>query len=76
MRRYLIQLGTFLAPRSVDMASYTLRQFAGWLVASTDVRLVADIRRTHIEDYKVWLAARPGVKGRPWRRTPSASACG
>ncbi|MDQ6798063.1 MAG: tyrosine-type recombinase/integrase [Actinomycetota bacterium] len=63
MRRYLIQLGTFLAPRSVDMASYTLRQFAGWLVASTDVSLVADIRRVHIEDYKVWLADRPGVKG-------------
>lgn len=63
MRRYLIQLGTFLAPRSVDMAGHTLRQFAGWLVANTDVRLVADIRRAHIEDYKVWLAARPGVKG-------------
>ncbi len=63
MRRYLIQLGTFLAPRSVDMASYTLCQFAGWLVANTDVSVVAEITRTHIEDYKVWLAARPGVKG-------------
>jgi site-specific recombinase XerD len=63
MRRYLIQLGTFLAPRSVDMASHTLRQFAGWLVANTEVSVVADITRTHIEDYKVWLAARPGVKG-------------
>jgi site-specific recombinase XerD len=63
MRRYLIQLGTFLAPRSVDMASHTLRQFAGWLVANTDVAVVADIRRAHVEDYKVWLAARPGAKG-------------
>ena len=63
MRRYLIQLGTFLAPRSVDLASHTLCQFAGWLVANTDVRVVADITRTHIEDYKVWLAARPGTKG-------------
>ena len=62
MRRYLIQLGTFLAPRSVDMASHTLCQFAGWLVANTDVRVVADIRRVHIEDYKVWLAAQPGVE--------------
>jgi site-specific recombinase XerD len=63
MRRYLIQLGTFLAPRSVDMASHTLRQFAGWLVANTEVTVVADIRRAHIEDYKVWLAGRPGTKG-------------
>ncbi len=62
MRRYLIQLGTFLAPHSVDLAGHTLCQFAGWLVANTEVRLVADITRTHIEDYKVWLAARPGVK--------------
>ncbi len=45
IRRYVIQLGTFLAPRSVDMASHTLRQFAGWLVANTDVTVVAHIRQ-------------------------------
>jgi oligoribonuclease (3'-5' exoribonuclease) len=28
MRRYLVQLATFLAPRSVDVADSTLRQFA------------------------------------------------
>jgi site-specific recombinase XerD len=63
MRRYLLQLTTFLAPRSVDVADSTLRQFARWLVATTDVAVVADITRTHIEDYKVWLAAQPGVRG-------------
>jgi site-specific recombinase XerD len=62
MRRYLLQLTTFLAPRSVDVADSTLRQFARWLVANTDVAVVADITRTHIEDYKVWLAAQPGTK--------------
>lgn len=62
IRRYLIQLGTFLAPRSVDAADCVLRQFAGWLIANTEVTVVADITRTHIEDYKVWLAARPGTK--------------
>jgi len=62
MRRYLVQLTTFLAPRSVDVADSTLRQFARWLTTSTDVRTVADITRTHIEDYKVWLAAQPGTK--------------
>ena len=64
MRRYLLQLTTFLAPRSVEVADSTLRQFARWLVTTTDVAVVADIeRRTHIEDYKVWLAAQPGTKG-------------
>ena len=63
MRRYLLQLSTFLAPRSVDVADSTLRQFARWLVANTDVAVVADITRSHIEDYKVWLAAQPGAKG-------------
>ena len=62
MRRYLLQLTTFLAPRSVDAADITLRQFARWLVANADTRVVADIERAHIEDYKVWLAAQPGTK--------------
>jgi site-specific recombinase XerD len=47
MRRYLVQLSTILAPRSVEAA---------------DVTAVADITRSHFEDYKVWLAARPGTK--------------
>jgi len=63
MRRYLIQLTTFLAPRSVDAADSALRQLARWLTAETDVLVVADIKRIHIEDFKVWLAAQPGVKG-------------
>jgi site-specific recombinase XerD len=63
MRRYLIQLTTFLAPRSVDVADSTLRQLARWLIASTEVIGVADITRTHVEDYKVWLATQPGMRG-------------
>jgi site-specific recombinase XerD len=63
MGRYLGQLTTFLAPRSIDAADNTLRQFAGWLTDTTDVSTVSDIKRSHIEDYKVWLAARPGAKG-------------
>ena len=62
MRRYLVQLTTFLAPRSVDVADSTLRQLARWLTANTDVTAVADIGRTHIEDYKLWLTAQPGSK--------------
>lgn len=63
MRRYLVQLSTFLAPASVEVADHTLRQLARWLTTATDVTVVADIGRAHIEDYKVWLAAQPGAKG-------------
>jgi len=62
LRRYLVQLTTFLAPRSVDVADSTLRQFARWLVEATEVNTIAGVRRCHIEDYKVWLAAQPGTK--------------
>lgn len=64
MRRYLVQLTTFLSPRSVEVADQTLRQFARWLTTATDITIVAAIERTHVEDYKVWLAARPGQKGK------------
>ncbi len=63
MRRYLVQLTTFLAPRSVDVADSTLRQLARWLVAETEVAVVSDVTRTHVEDYKVFLAAQPGCTG-------------
>jgi len=62
MRRYLTQLTTFLAPRSVDAADNALRQLARWLTAH-GVTAVSQITRTHIEDYKVWLAAQPGTHG-------------
>ena len=63
MRRYLVQLATFLAPRSVEAADQTLRQFARWLTTATDLTVVAGIERSHIEDYKVWLADQPGRNG-------------
>jgi site-specific recombinase XerD len=64
MRRYLVQLTTFLAPRSVEVADQTLRQFTRWLTTATDITIVAAIERRHVEDYKVWLAAQPGQKNR------------
>jgi site-specific recombinase XerD len=59
-----VQLTTFLAPRSVEVADTTLRQLTRWLTTATDVTVVARIERRHIEDYKVWLAAQPGQKGK------------
>jgi site-specific recombinase XerD len=63
MDRYLTQLSTFLAPRTVDNTDNTLRQLARFLVAETDVNTVAGITRTHFEDYKVWLTVQPGTNG-------------
>ena len=64
MRRYLGQLATFLAPRSVDVADNSLRLLGRWLIAHTELDTVAGIRRDDIEDFKVWLAERPGVGGK------------
>lgn len=64
MGRYLVQAHTFLAPRSVDAADIALRQLARWLVGHTAVAEVADITRDDVEDFKVWLADRPGNAGR------------
>ena len=50
--------GTFLAPRSVEAADNALRQFARWLVAETDVTVVAG----HHPDSHRGLQ---GVVGRP-----------
>ena len=63
MGRYLAQASTFLAPRSVEAADTVLRQFASWLLARTEVRTVAAVRRDDVEGFKLWLAAKPGYKG-------------
>jgi site-specific recombinase XerD len=63
MGRYLTQASTFLAPRSIDVADTALRQLARWLLANTTAEMVAGISRDHIEDFKVWLADRPGNGG-------------
>jgi site-specific recombinase XerD len=63
MHRYLRQLGTFLAPRSVAAAENALRQLARWMITEAGLVAVGDIRRDDIEDYKVWLAAQPRSGG-------------
>ena len=63
MRRYLIQLDCVLRPRSVRNADQALRAFAAFLTERhPDVTTIAAVARCHIEDYKPWLAARPGQK--------------
>jgi integrase len=63
MTAYLDQLSVSHRPTSVQATSLALRHLAAHLVATDPTcRCVAAITRAHIEDYKLALAARPGVK--------------
>jgi site-specific recombinase XerD len=61
MRRYLEQIGCILRPGSVNNADQALRAFAGFLVQTApEVTSLGQVTRRHVEDYKPWLAKRPG----------------
>jgi site-specific recombinase XerD len=61
MRRYLEQVACVLRPGSVVNTDQTLRCFAAFLAeAAPAVTGLAQITRRHVEDFKPWLAARPG----------------
>ncbi|MDP3891861.1 tyrosine-type recombinase/integrase [Nocardioides sp.] len=61
MGRYLDQIACVLRPGSVTGADLALRSFAAFLLeAAPDVTSVGQVTRRHIEDYKPWLAKRPG----------------
>ena len=63
MRRYLEQIGCILRPRSVTNTDICLRSFAGFLAECyPQTTTIARVGRRHIEEYKPWLAARPGQK--------------
>jgi site-specific recombinase XerD len=61
MRRYLEQIACVLRPGSVIGADLALRSFAAFLVETApEVTSTAQVTRRHLEDYKPWLAKRPG----------------
>lgn len=61
MRRYLEQIGCVLRPGSVAGADLALRSFAAFLLdTAPEVTDLRQVTRRHVEDYKTWLAARPG----------------
>ena len=61
MRRYLEQIGCILRPGSVSNTDQALRAFAGFLVENApEVTSLGQVTRRHIEEYKPWLAKRPG----------------
>jgi integrase len=64
MARYLDQLAVSARPSTVTSVDLTLRQFAGCVTTSDPAcRTVAQVTRRHFEDYKRWLARRPGRRG-------------
>jgi site-specific recombinase XerD len=63
MQRYLARLAAFQAPASVVVAENALRIFAGWMNDDAGLDSVAAVRRDDIEDFKVWLAAKPHPRG-------------
>jgi site-specific recombinase XerD len=73
MRRYLTQIGCVLRPGSVSGADLALRAFAAFLAETAPAGAsLSGITRRHIEDFKPWLATRPG-QNRP-RLTPGTIA--
>jgi site-specific recombinase XerD len=61
MRRYLEQIACVLRPGSVSGADLALRSFAAFLAeTSPPPASLTLVTRRHIEDFKPWLAARPG----------------
>lgn len=61
MGRYLEQIACVLRPGSVKGADLALRSFAAFMVESApEVDSIAQVTRRHVEDYKPWLAKRPG----------------
>ncbi len=66
MRGYLQQIGATLRPGTVKNAELTLREFALLTTGEdTAVTSMTDLRRRHVERYKVWLLERPAERGGP-----------
>jgi site-specific recombinase XerD len=61
MRRYLAQIACVLRPGSVGGADLALRSFAAFLAEQpVQITSARQVTRRHVEDFKLWLAARPG----------------
>jgi len=64
MRRYLDHIAVTLRPGTVKGSELALREFALLITERhRDVMRVADLRRVHIEEYKMWLLERPAERG-------------
>jgi len=69
-QRYVAQVTLSLRPATVRHIEHDLREFATWLGAQHPaVATCADLQRHHIEQYKSWVATKPGRStGKPLNR--------
>jgi len=74
MRRYLVQLTTFSRLAAWTWPTRHCASWPGGWWRDPRRGVVSDITRTHVEDYKVWLAAQPGCTVRPWPEHPASAA--
>ena len=64
--RYLDQLAVSMRPATVDVADNTLRCFAGFIVDQhPDLVGFVDVRRVHVEGFKLFFVAHITAAGRP-----------
>jgi integrase len=70
MLAYLAQVTVSLRPSTVTATDTDLRIFAGFLIGHDPaLSCVADIDRSHVEAFKIWQHAQPGIKGKPFKAT-------
>ena len=64
--RYLDQLAVSMRPATVDVADNTLRCFAGFVVRNfPDLTGFVDVRRVHVEGFKLFFVAHITAAGKP-----------
>ena len=74
---YIAQTRLSLRPSTMVRVEGVLREFADWLARTAgDVGCVADLRRSHIEAYKLHLATRPSARGDALTKTSLAEHLG
>ena len=74
---YIAQMRLSLRPSTMVRVEGVLREFACWLTATApEVACIADLRRRHIEDYKLHLATRPSARGGTLTKTSLAEHLG
>ncbi len=74
---YIAQVRLSLRASTMVRVEGVLREFACWLAASApEITCVADLRRRHIEAYKLHLAARPSARGGTLTKTSLAEHLG
>ncbi len=67
---YLNQIRVTPRPGTVSSVDVALRMFGSWVI-DHDSKVVAlcQIKRTHVQDYKLWLATRENYKGEPLKKS-------